>query len=190
MIGLLKTLEIPASRDGLILKLSISRPELLNSLLALGIALKELALTLDGLYRITGLSSLALSSGKEDALVAIIEEYTTIHSSIFQNLAARMAGAPLADYLEEFGPLIARSSRITEPFVRDFVTQVVKEVKPKRMLEVGCGSGVYIKYAAESVPDLAGIGIDLQESVAKEAASNLRQWGLIERFEIRVADVS
>ncbi len=168
-LGLLNTLKIPTSREELIGKLSIQRPELLDSLLALGIALNELAVTADGLYRIAGHSSSALSSNKEDALAAMMEEYVTIHSSVFQNLVARMKGAPPGDYLKDAGPLIARSSRITESFVREFVKHVIKEVKPTEMLEVGRGSGIYMKYAADESPELRGFGIDLQESVAKEA---------------------
>jgi cyclopropane fatty-acyl-phospholipid synthase-like methyltransferase len=57
------------------------------------------------------------------------------------------------------------------------------------MLEVGCGTGIYLRYAAEANPHLSGVAIDVQPAVVERARENLRSWGVADRFEICVADV-
>jgi cyclopropane fatty-acyl-phospholipid synthase-like methyltransferase len=58
-----------------------------------------------------------------------------------------------------------------------------------RIIEVGCGSGVYLRYAAHLNPQATGLGIDMQEGVVRHAAENLRKWGIGERFRVLHADI-
>lgn len=188
-LGLLQVLkDAPASKDELTKRLSVQRPELLESLLDLGVALNELSLNAHGFYRITGRVSYALSSDREDPLAASVEEYVTLHSSVFQNLSSRIRGGPLGDYLKNIGPLIARSSRIVEPYIRDFVIDTFKDMEPRNVLELGCGSGIYLRHAAEASPQLIGFGVELDDIVAKQAAANLKEWRISDRFKILAAD--
>jgi SAM-dependent methyltransferase len=187
--GLLYTLRTPATQDQLAQKLAVKRPELLDALLEMGVALKELSKR-NGSYRISGRRSRALLDGESgDALAAIIEEITGYHASVYQLLPERLRGAPDGDYLSETGELIARSSRAFEPFVANFVRSIASTGRPMRMLEVGCGSGTYLRHAAEANPQLTGVGIDLQESVVQQARANLERWGLAGRFQVLAADV-
>jgi 4-hydroxy-2,2'-bipyrrole-5-carbaldehyde O-methyltransferase len=186
--GLLEALPSPVSRDDLIGKLQVRRPGLLDALLEVGVAVKELRRKGD-LYSIRGHRARALISRHGDPNVAMIEEYLTYHASVYLHLAERIRGGPLGDYLQDTGELIARASRILEPFMKNFVRQVVKEVRPRRVLEVGCGSGVYLCYAAELDSNITGLGIDLHDDVVTQARAEAARLRLGDRLKIIRADI-
>jgi protein-L-isoaspartate O-methyltransferase len=186
--GLLQALATPASREELLDQLRVKRPELLDALLELGLALKELSLK-RGLYHLVGRRSLALVSEEGLMLGALVQELVLYHGSVYTNLAGRIQGAPLGNYLETMGVMIARSSRIFEPFIKSFTQSIVEEEQPASLLEVGCGSGVYLRHAAQINPQLKGIGIDLSKEVVEEALRNLERWGLLDNFEVVLADI-
>lgn len=178
----------PATREGLTQKLGAARPEFLYLLLDLGVALGELALA-DGQYHLKGQRARALGAPNGDALAAFLEECIAYHGSVYRHLAARIKGAPLGDYLEDKGPLIARSSRTIEPLMKDFVTGTIARCRPSRLLEIGCGSGIYLNYAAAAHPPLHGTGIDLNQAVVEQTRHNLAAWGIADRFTIMPADI-
>ena len=186
--GLLKTLRTGASGEEVAQRLGASRTDLLDALLELGVALGELACD-DGRYRIRGKRSAALADDRGDALVAIVEEAVTYHGAVYRDLPARLHDGSSGDYLAGNGPLIARSSRVLEPFMLDFVRQVVASSGPLRLLEIGCGSGIYLRHAATVNPQAGGIGIDLQDDVVRQTSSRLGDWGLADRFRVLHADI-
>jgi SAM-dependent methyltransferase len=186
--GALEALQSPSTMQELGTRLAVKRPELLESLLELGIALKELGREGDR-YHLRGARARALAGRDGDFLAAYLEEAIAYHGSAYRHLAERMRGAELGDYLSIHGELIARSSRILEPFVGNFARLAARSSGITGLLEAGCGSGVYLRYAAEANRELTGIGIDLQEDVIAQAKANLARWGLGERFEVLVCDV-
>lgn len=186
--GLLDALKTPRSLKELVHELDVTRPDLLEVLLEMGVQLRELSKR-DGVYSVRGRRTRAMVGKDHDPLVALIEEYVTMHGSAYQHLDARLTGAPLGNYLEDTGELIARSSRIMEPVIGTFVESIVETGEPMRLLEVGCGSGIYLRYAAEKNAQLTGVGIDLQDEVVAEASANLAAWGISERFDIIEADI-
>lgn len=113
----------------------------------------------------------------------------TYHGSVYEELGARLSGAPNGDYLVQFADVIAASSRAIEPFLASWVKSTVRSLKPARMLEVGCGSGVYLLHAANAHPGVTGVGIDVQPSVVAAATQNLEHWGIGHRFVIHEGDV-
>jgi len=119
----------------------------------------------------------------------MIEEMVLYYGSVYAHLAERLRGAPLGDYLPQTASLVARSSRIMEPFVKRFMEQVLERERPVRILEVGCGSGVYLRFAAQLNPQASGVGLDLSEEVAQGAAANLKRWGLEGRFRVQAGDI-
>lgn len=183
--GLLRAL--PATREELVAALAVQRPELLDGLLELGLTVRELSLS-GGRYRIRGHRARALVSEGGDPLAAMLEELGGYHSSVYQQLVARMRGAPLGTYLDANATIIARSSRMLEPLQRNFVWDIVRPDGALRLLEIGCGSGVYLRCAAERNSQLTGVAIELQEEVAELARANLREWGVGGRFEIVSGD--
>ena len=168
--------------------LGIERPELLGALLRLGVFLKELSF--DGeRYRITGARAKAFLGEGGDGLAAMTEEMTTIYSAVAEHLPATLRGGPLADYLEASAELVARSSRVFEPFLKEFVHHVIPAGRPMRLLEIGCGSGTYVRHAAERNRRLTGVAVDLREDVVHTAAANLETWGVGDRFRVIAADI-
>ena len=186
--GLLQALRAPISRDELVKQLGVKHSELLGVALDLGVALKELSLR-DGRYAVTGRRARALLGPDGDTLAATIQEFVAYHGSVYQELAARLGGAPPGDYLDRFGTVIARSSRVLEPFIANFVKTTAKSSTPVRLLEIGCGSGIYLRYAAQANPQLTGIALDMERRVAEQALANLREWGLADRFKVLTGDI-
>lgn len=187
-LGLLAYLRTWTWRDDLVERLGVRRPELLDSLLQVGVALNELARRGD-LYRVRGSRATALASETGDSIAATLEELLTYHGPVYRDVGAHLAGAPPSDYLEGKGLLIARSSLILEPFMAPFVQDLTRGAGPLRLLEVGCGSGVYLRYAAQVNPEINGVGIALQPDVVRTTSASLREWGLDGRFRILHADI-
>jgi 4-hydroxy-2,2'-bipyrrole-5-carbaldehyde O-methyltransferase len=67
---------------------------------------------------------------------------------------------------------------------------LVAERHPRRVLDVGCGTGVYLAHAATAGDlQLTGLGVDLDATVVGLARQRLADAGLAERFEVRQADI-
>lgn len=186
--GLTHALSSPASFDELIVRLRAQRPELLEALLALGVSVGELRLA-SRRYSLRGSAIRALAHPENDALVAMLSELLLYHASVYQQLGSRLRAADLGPYLDEFATVIARSSRVLEPFLAHFVREMVPARGPFRILEMGCGSGVYLRHAVERNPEVTGIGVDLSGEVADDTRARLAEWGLGDRVEIRTGDV-
>ncbi|MBI5289675.1 MAG: methyltransferase domain-containing protein [Chloroflexi bacterium] len=186
--GLLKALRSPRTRDQLRTELGVTRPDLLDRALDLGVAVKELALK-DGRYTLRGRRARTLALDDGDQLVAMIDELATYHASVYRDLASRMRGAPPGDYLDQHATVIARSSRVLEPFLARFVRTLMRDRGPIRLLEIGCGSGIYLREAAAANPAVTGIAVDIQPAVAEQARINLAQWGIGDRFTVAAGDI-
>lgn len=164
------------------------RTDDLDALLEVGVALGELER--DGhRYRIRGKRAAALADVRGDALVAIIEEYVTYHAAVYRDFPDRLKTGQPGDYLAGKGEMVARSSRMLEPFMTKFVRQNVTGKGVLTMLEIGCGSGIYLRHAAEENPQATGIGIDLQADVVGNTTTRLASWGLASRFRVMQADI-
>ena len=162
--------------------------ETLNAMLDVGVALGELKRQ-GNRYRISGKRALALSGQDGDPLAALIEEFVTCHAAVYQDFANLSARAGKGDYLAGKGEVIARSSRLLEPFMVEFAQGQVTGKGPLTMLEVGCGSGIYLHHAACANPQATGIGIDLQKDVIAETCKRLVEWELASRFRVMYADI-
>lgn len=187
-MGLLMQLRKPSSLEMLSRKINAVRTDLLDLLLELGVALGELSFR-NGLYALRGKRSRSLSNEYGDPFAAMLQECIAYHGSVYHNLADRIGGAPQGDYLKATATLIARSSRSLEHLIKIFVQRAIHECKPKSLLEIGCGSGIYIRHAAEMYKEVTGIGIDMQEMVIHHARENLKEWGLADRFTVVKADI-
>jgi len=186
--GLLPALREPLTKQALAERLGAQRPELLEALLEMGVSLKELSDS-GGRYRLSGRRSKALTTPEGDGAFAMAEELLTYHADVYRQFAARLRGAAPGDYLDEHAVLIARSSRVLDPMVGDFVRSLTRTGRPLRMLEVGCGSAIYLRYAAEANLQLTGVAVDVQEEVVKQARENVKAWGVDDRFQIHAADI-
>ncbi|HET7770150.1 MAG TPA: class I SAM-dependent methyltransferase [Chloroflexota bacterium] len=190
--GALEALRQPASAAEVIRRVGATRDDLVQAVLELGRALGEL--DLDGeRYRLRGRRARALAHDPTGPSAALLREWLEYHGDVLEWLPDGLRGTDADDYLTRFGDTIAQSSRVFEPLGGAFASAAARAaalgVQQPRLLEIGCGSGVYLRHAARSSPTLTGIGLDLDAGVARAAARNLAAWGLADRFRIAAADV-
>ncbi|MCP4579191.1 MAG: hypothetical protein GY846_23200 [Deltaproteobacteria bacterium] len=86
--GLLHALQTGATRETLLDELGVQRPELLDALLDMGLALKEISMQ-DARFSLKGKRSkvLTASHGNADALAAIIQANVTYYNAAYRHLA-------------------------------------------------------------------------------------------------------
>lgn len=186
--GLLAALKTPSTKDELVKKLDARRPELLEALLNVGISVGELSCR-NGVYRVKGKRSLAVTGEKGDPLAALVQASLNHYNSSYLNLASRMHGAPSDNRLDEIGDTVARASRLYAPFLQSFVSDTVAGKGALRILEIGCGSGIYLHDACEANPSVSGIGIDMDHAVVEQARRNLAGWGISDKFTVIDGDI-
>lgn len=160
----------------------------LKTWLDLGVSLGELKLTPAG-YALHSRLSRQLAQPTNDAIAAMYQEVCTLHHELIIQTPARLREKRLFALADTDGELIARSSRILEPYILEIVDSVVPEKGTFHLLEVGCGSGVYMRRACLRNPDLQAVGLELQPDVADFARKNLQAWGLAERVRVESEDI-
>jgi SAM-dependent methyltransferase len=186
--GLLEALDTPSSREELVQKLNVKRLEILDALLDVGLSVKELAYK-NGSYSIKGKRSKAVIGNKGDVLVSMIQANITYYSSAYRSASDRMHGAPLGNDLKKIGGLVARFSKIGEPFIKEFIKDIVIGKDSMRILDVGCGSGIFLRSIFNANHAAIGIGIDIDEVVVEQARQNIEKWGLDDKFRIIAGDI-
>ncbi len=189
-LGLLEELRRrPATANQLSGRLAIGNPALLAAFLRLGAALGELGYRA-GRWSLRGRRSNALAMPEADTMRAMVQEAVGYDAAVYAGLAAHLRGAPPGDYLGATGAVIARASRLVEPALTPLVRSVVAERRPRRVLDVGGGTGVYLVHAASAGgPQLTGLGVDLDAAVVELARQRLADARLADRFDVRHADI-
>lgn len=187
--GLLQALaEAPGTRETLAQKLQASRMELLQALLDVGLACKELGLK-NQQYFLKGKRSRAVVSPKGDMVAAMIQANVGYYCDAYRSFAHRLKGGELGDDLKDIGEVVARFSKGIEPIVRDFIKAIVSGKQSLRILDVGCGTAFFLQSAYSVNPSATGVGLDIDPIVARQAGDNISAWGLSERFTIVHGDI-
>ena len=161
--------------------------EAIEAWLQMGVRLKVLQSGQDG-YKLRGVAA-ALARPENDAALAMVEEVAGLHHKLLAETVSRVRQGDLFTLADQDGELIARSSRILEAFQAEAIQRTFPKQGSPRLLEIGCGSGVYLKHAAVANPALTAVGVELQPAVAEAARSNLRTWGLEDRVGIETGDI-
>jgi SAM-dependent methyltransferase len=169
-------------------KMAVSNREGLRAWLELGVSLGELRRTGDE-YQIKGRVSKALLEPKNDAYRALWQEIVDYHYVYVMDTPTMLRKQEWFPFDEVPGDLIARSSRVSEPFIFEAVDTAIPSQSDFQLLEVGCGSGIYIQRACTRNPKLRAVGLELQEKVAVMARKNIQSWGLEDRASIEHCDV-
>jgi SAM-dependent methyltransferase len=160
--------------------------EALEAWLQMGVHLRLLSLGPSG-YKLRGLAS-ALARPENDPALAMVEEVAGLHHKLISATPLKVRRGELWSLADQDGELIARSSRILEAFQFEVIRDTLPESGVLRLLEIGCGSGIYLRHAAMRNPSLTAIGIELQPGVAEMARTNLRHWGLEGRIKVEEGD--
>jgi SAM-dependent methyltransferase len=177
-----------ASFEHLCEKMDVSNREGLRAWLELGVSLGELKRTGDQ-YQIKGKISRALLDPANDAFKALLEEVVSYHYVYVMDAPAMLRKHQWFPFDTVPGELVARSSRVSELFIFEAVDAAIPPQGDFQLLEVGCGSGIYIQRACTRNPELRAVGLELQEKVAAVARRNIQAWGLEGRATIEHADV-
>lgn len=156
--------------------------------LDVGVALGELSLDGDRLALASPLAR-ALAVPENDDLLAMMDELQSLHTRLARDTPVLLARGERLTLDDQDGEVIARSSRLLEPFVEEAIALAVPKQGACRVLEVGCGSGVYLRFMAERNPQLTARGVELQPKVAEAAAKNLAAWGVEGRVSVAAGDV-
>lgn len=139
-------------------------------------------------YELKGLAK-KLALPENDATLALVQEVATLHHRLIMETPAKLRAGELWALDNQDGELTARSSRALEAFQLDAINRFVPKSGPCHLLEVGCGSAIYIRYAALENPELTALGLELQPDVAQLASDNVRRWNLQDRVGIEVGDI-
>ncbi|MEW6532591.1 MAG: methyltransferase domain-containing protein [Thermodesulfobacteriota bacterium] len=160
----------------------------LEAWLDLGVSLGELAKSSAG-YRIKSAFSKELSRTSNDAWKAFLQARVEIFYNYIIKTPSFLKANRQFEFSQSYGELFARSSRTVEPVLIDIVDSIIPRNGPCHLLEVGCGSGVYIKRACDRNPHLTVIGVELQKEVADLARENTVKWQLEHRVSIERVDI-
>jgi len=161
--------------------------EALREWLGLGCHLGLLELGHNG-YALKRLAK-KLARPENDATLALAQEAASMHHQLIMQTPAKLRNGELWGLDNQDGELTARSSRALEPFLVEAIKRFVPQDTPCRLLEVGCGSAIYIRHAARHNPLLTATGLELQAGVAQVAQRNIQAWGLQDRATIETGDI-
>lgn len=160
----------------------------LEAWLEVGARLGELEKGPEG-YRLAGALSRALAAAPNDDVAALVEEVARFHHRLILETPPRLRRGELWTTADHDDLLLARSSRILEPFLFEAQDRILPAAGPVRLLDVGCGSGTCMRRAAERNPELQAVGIELDPAVAEAAREAARSRGMQDRITVETGDV-
>ena len=151
-----------------------ARPDRLEAWLAVGVELGELGRRGDR-YVAAGRRARMLS-GRDPLLASHYRSMLEYQLGPYAELADLLGEAPQQgrDDLERHARTIAEVSLAAAPFIVPFLRRTVEHSRPERALDVGCGTGVYLRALLGADPRLGVEGIELAPEVASDTAERLR----------------
>jgi predicted RNA methylase len=120
---------------------------------------------------------------------ATYEGFGGYHTELYRDLPALLRGGPGRRDTAEQGQVIARLSTALYPLVRDLLVRAIEERRPRRVLDIGCGAGLYLAAMLEAAPYATGIGVDSDPDAAALARRTLAERGLAGRASIEAVDI-
>jgi SAM-dependent methyltransferase len=186
-LDLFAFLDEPRSLVELADRVGATRTDLLEAWLAVGVAVRELRF--EGRYRVRGRRARALAAG-DPVLAAHYRSMLDYQAGPYDDLAELLVAAPGEgrDDLDRHAALIAVVSRAAAPFVTPLLARAVAERRPGHVLDLGCGTGVYLRSLLELAPEATGVGVELAADVAAEAQAALDAHGLGDRGRVVAGD--
>ncbi len=148
----------------------------LKAWLDMGVYLGELKETPAG-YSLHSRLAKQLAQPVQDSIAAMFQEVNTLHHDLITQTPTRLRENHPFTFADMDGELIARSSRLLEPYIFEVIDSILSPGGPNTLLEVGCGSGIYIYRACQRNPQLSVVGLELDPAVADYARQNLQILG-------------
>jgi SAM-dependent methyltransferase len=125
----------------------------------------------------------------DEVLRAAYEGFAGFHTGLYRELPDQVHGGPPRRDIAEQGETIAQLTRAMEPVLHEALVTAVREVRPARVLDVGCGAGQNLAAMLAAAPAAEGTGIEVDEAVAGLAERLLAQRGLTGRAGVLRGDV-
>ncbi len=185
--GVAEALRRPRTLDELLHETALSDSDLLETVLALGISLREVRFR-RGRYRARGRRLRAMTGSSPD-LRGVVEELVVYANRVYAAMDSHLRGAPAVAYDADCGAAIAASSRIAEPILGPAVRAVARSESPQRVLDIGCGSGAYLRHMLAAAPTATGLGIDRDAGALRVASDLLDPLRAEGRCELRQGDI-
>jgi len=160
----------------------------LGAWLDCGVRIGELTLR-QGRYELRGKLSRRLAKPRNQVTSALFAEVARYHFDAILQAPARIRDGRAYTLADQDGALIARSSRILEPFVEEAIDWALEQAPVHRVLEVGCGAGHYLSYLWRRQPGLELHAIDMQADVVASAREHLSQQGLDAQVRLQHIDL-
>jgi SAM-dependent methyltransferase len=126
---------------------------------------------------------------EDDQVRATYEGFGGYHTDLYRELRPLLSGGPRRRDTEEQSEVIARLSAVLEPLLHDLLTRTVRERRPRRVLDIGCGAGLHLAAMLEAAPDATGIGVDVDPDAAALARRTMSSRGLADRASIEAVDI-
>lgn len=171
------------------LALDVDRIDALRAFLDMGVCSGELSCRA-GRYGLKGRLARAMAGREGDAWRAMAMEVAGLHAPYL--LAApgdRKESDRLAALTGTFSEVIARSSRTLEPVLKDVTRELIPPRGALNLLEIGCGSGVYVREALRLNQELRATAVEREPGVAARARRSLEAANFADRAEVISADV-
>ncbi len=188
-IGLGPELARPRPLRELIEVTSCTRPERLHAWLAVGVEVGELR-ERGGGWTVRGRRARAIAAG--DVLLTAhyrsMVEYQTGPYAHLGPLLRSGNGEGRTD-LAEHAATIAEVSLAAAPFMEPFLRSAIAARRPARVLDIGCGTGVYTRMVLDADPNVVVEGIDLAAHVVADTQARLVAAGYGARASVSVGDV-
>lgn len=140
-------------------------------------------------YRLRGILPRLLSLEATAPLGAMLREIASMHHKLLLDLPARLAQGRPYRLEDHDGVVTAGSSRMMEPLIYNALDRLLPPSGPFSLLDVGCGAGTYLAYAAGRNPLLHALGVELPGEVAELAKRNVQAWGLSGSVRVLAADI-
>ncbi len=186
--GAMQHLHTPRTLGELSTATGIGEHEILRHLLDLGVR-RRLLRCRGGRYSARSRLARCVARDAHGPVASMLQEVTTYHHEVLDRLPDRLRGQPPRDYLDRYGELVARSSRIMAPWIRGFMSGVLGREQGRNILELGCGSGAYLTFYGDLHGGHRGVGVDLDPGVVAAARQLVADAGLEGRFSVQQGDV-
>jgi SAM-dependent methyltransferase len=138
-----------------------------------------------GLWQLT---SRGRGTVEDEVVRASYQGFSGHHSGLYREIEQQLTGGPGRRDVVEQAEVIAQLSGAMDPFVLDALDKEVRQRRPHRVLDVGCGSGSHLAHLLRLLPGASGLGIESEAAAAALARTTLASRGLSGRSRVLEGD--